>query len=215
MNEGAEINMDFDPFAHIDLSILEMVASGSRMDDLNGQSSRFTPTSVSSAQTPDLQSVGQEVWNTLHINSVSEDATESEGHAGVSVLAESSTGPAYWLARPRAPTKAKKERKEPQHPRAPAIKAARSQVMSKGTLRCEMCDRDKDTGSEDYAHQASLNRHIRTSHLDRSRWQCTLCEKSMVRSDALGRHLKRQHHMPEADAKAVVAHVAASKYLTD
>lgn len=70
MNEGAEINMDFDPFAHIDLSILEMVASGSRMDDLNGQSSRFTPTSVSSAQTPDLQSVGQEVLSIQHINEI-------------------------------------------------------------------------------------------------------------------------------------------------
>lgn len=212
---GEPLALASDPFSHIDSYILELMAKNSGISYDDGLSSHSTLSGVSSAQMPDLHIVGQNTYNTKHINSVSEDATESEGHAGVSVLAESSTGPAYWLARPRAPTKAKKERKEPQRPRAPAIKAARSQVMSKGTLRCEMCDRDKYTGSEDYAHQASLNRHIRTSHLDRSRWQCTLCDKSMVRSDALGRHLKRQHHMSEVDAKAVVGHVAASKYLTD
>ncbi|EED85910.1 predicted protein [Postia placenta Mad-698-R] len=192
INEGACTTLGPDPFAHIDLSILEMIASGSGINDCDEEPSRFTST-------------GQEVCNTQHINSISEDATESEGHVGVSLLAES-TAPAYRLAQPRAPARGRKARKTPRRPRAPAVKATRPQATSKGTLRCEMCDRDKDTGSEDYAHQASLNRHIRTSHLDRSRWQCTLCDKSMVRSDALGRHLKRQHHMPEADAKAVVAH---------
>ncbi|KAF9801421.1 hypothetical protein IEO21_10114 [Rhodonia placenta] len=213
MNEGAGISMESDPFAHIDLSILEMITSGSRMDDLDGQLSRFTPTSVSSAQTPDLQSVGQEVLSIQHINdaSGSKDATESE----TPLLAESSMAPAYWLAWPRASAKANKARKTPQRPRAPAIKAMRPQVASKGPLRCEICDRNKDTGSEDYTHQASLNRHIRTAHLDTSRWQCTLCDKSMTRSDALGRHLKRQHHMSKVDAKEVVAHVAASKYSTE
>ncbi|EED85871.1 predicted protein [Postia placenta Mad-698-R] len=44
--------------------------------------------------------------------------------------------------------------------------------------------------------------------------KCTLCDKSMIRSDALGRHLKKQHRMSDVRAKAVVAHVAASKYLT-
>ncbi|KAF9804062.1 hypothetical protein IEO21_09470 [Rhodonia placenta] len=48
----------------------------------------------------------------------------------------------------------------------------------------------------------------------RSPAKCTLCDKSMIRSDALGRHLKKQHHMSDARAKAVVAQVAASKYLT-
>ncbi|KAF9805244.1 hypothetical protein IEO21_09123 [Rhodonia placenta] len=202
-----------DPFSHIDPYVLELMATGAGMGDIDGPSSRSTPSGVSSAQTSDLQTVGQTVCNTQYVNdaSGSEDATES----GTPLLPESSTAPAYWIAQPRSSTKAKKEIKEPKRPRAPAIKATRPQETSKGTLQCEICDRNEDTGSKDYAHQASLNRHMRTVHLDTSRWQCTLCDKSMTRSDALGRHLRRQHHMSEADARAVVANVAASKYATE
>ncbi|EED85929.1 predicted protein [Postia placenta Mad-698-R] len=189
-----------DPFPHIDPFILDLIATGSGIDDSDETSWRYTPP-------------GQELSNTKQTNGASEDATESDGHTETPLLAESSPDLAYRLAKPRSPAKARKTKKIPQRPRAPAIKATRPQVASKGPLRCEICRRNKDTRSE-YAHQASLNRHIRTAHLDSSRWQCTLCDKSMIRSDALGRHLKKQHHMSDARAKAVVAQIAASKYLT-
>ncbi|EED80466.1 predicted protein [Postia placenta Mad-698-R] len=204
---------ELDPFPHIDPYILDLIAMESGIGEVNRTSSHDMPSGVSSAPTPGLQVVGQEISYTQQTNGASEDATESGGHTETPLLAESSPAPAYRLAKPRSPAKTKKAKKTPQRPRAPAIKATRPQVASKGPLRCEICRRNKDTRSE-YAHQASLNRHIRTAHLDSSRWQCTLCDKSMIRSDALGRHLKKQHHMSDARAKAVVAQVAASKYLT-
>ncbi|OSX63316.1 hypothetical protein POSPLADRAFT_1139564 [Postia placenta MAD-698-R-SB12] len=184
---NTEIPFTMDPFVHIDPCILDLIAAGLGIDDLSGPSSRYTPSRVSSAPTPGLQVVGQEIDNTSHINGAS---------GSNNATAETSAAPPYKLRRRRSSTKANSKTTS-RRSRAPAVIATTPDETTDGPIKCKVCGKK-------FSHRQNLNRHVRITHLGARKWDCVICSTKNSRHDALKRHLNNIHNLSDLEAKHIV-----------
>ncbi|EED85870.1 predicted protein [Postia placenta Mad-698-R] len=195
----AAIPIAMDPFAHIDPYILDQIAMGSGTSDIDGP--RYTPSGVSGASTPGLQDVGQDIDNTIHINSASRsnNVTESLAYACALPTAETSGAPAYKFRRRRSSTKANSKTTS-RRSRAPAVIATTPDETTDGPIKCKVCGKK-------FSHRQNLNRHVRITHLGARKWDCVICSTKNSRHDALKRHLNNIHNLSDLEAKHIVTFV--------
>ncbi|EED81778.1 predicted protein [Postia placenta Mad-698-R] len=201
----AGMSSELDPFPHIDLHILDLVAMGSGHGNLEETYSRYTPTGVSSAPTPGLQAVGQELVNTQHINGASGSNIATEApQDGALLTAVTSDAPAYKFRRPRSSTKADSKTTS-RRSRAPAVIATTSDDTAEGPIRCKICKKK-------FSHKQNLNRHVRIAHLGGCKWDCIICGTKISRHDALRRHLDNIHKLSKLEAKHIVRFLGEKMY---
>ncbi|KAF9802706.1 hypothetical protein IEO21_09841 [Rhodonia placenta] len=182
----AAIPIAMDPFAHIDPYILDQIAMGSGTSDIDGP--RYTPS-------------GQDIDNTIHINSASRsnNVTESLAYACALPTAETSGAPAYKFRRRRSSTKANSKTTS-RRSRAPAVIATTPDETTDGPIKCKVCGKK-------FSHRQNLNRHVRITHLGARKWDCVICSTKNSRHDALKRHLNNIHNLSDLEAKHIVTFV--------
>ncbi|KAF9813114.1 hypothetical protein IEO21_05774 [Rhodonia placenta] len=188
----AGMSSELDPFPHIDLHILDLVAMGSGHGNLEETYSRYTPT-------------GQELVNTQHINGASGSNIATEApQDGALLTAVTSDAPAYKFRRPRSSTKADSKTTS-RRSRAPAVIATTPDDTAEGPIRCKICKKK-------FSHKQNLNRHVRIAHLGGCKWDCIICGTKISRHDALRRHLDNIHKLSKLEAKHIVRFLGEKMY---